>query len=67
VKGKGARGWKVVKRTLKLGKKKIRSTVNGAALKPGRSYKLKGSVTFSDGHDHSSATASLKFKACPRP
>jgi hypothetical protein len=67
VKGNGAKGWRVVKHTLKLGKKKIGTTLNGAALTPGKVYTLIGSVVFSNGHGHSSAKASLKFKACPRP
>jgi hypothetical protein len=46
---------------------KIGSTLNGAALKPGKTYRLLGTVVFSDGHGHSTAKASLKFKACPKP
>jgi hypothetical protein len=67
VKGHGAKGWKVVKHTLRLGKKRIGSTLNGAALTPGKVYTLIGSVEFSNGHAHSSVKASLKFKACPKP
>jgi hypothetical protein len=67
VKSHAAHGWKVLKSTLKLGKKKIGKTLNGAKLKPGMTYTLKGSVVFSDGHGHSSAKASLKFRACPKP
>jgi hypothetical protein len=67
VKGHAKHGWHVSKRHLKLGHKTLHKTLNGAKLKPGKKYTLKGSVTFRHGGSHSKVTAKLKFRACPKP
>jgi hypothetical protein len=67
VKGKGKHGWHAAKGRLTLGHKKLHSTLNGAKLKAGKEYTLKGSVVFANGGSHSKVTAKLKFRACPKP
>lgn len=67
VAGHAKHGWHVAKRTLKLGHKTLHGSLNGASLTPGKKYTLKGTVSFSDGGSHETVTASLKFKACPKP
>jgi hypothetical protein len=67
VKGHAAHGWKVRSRSLRLGHKKLHSTLNGAALKAGKKYTLKGKVKFSGKHGHSTISVKLKFRACPKP
>jgi hypothetical protein len=67
VKGKGKHGWHAAKGHLTLGHKKLHSTLNGAKLKAGKTYTLKGSVVFAHGGSHSKVTAKLKFRACPKP
>jgi hypothetical protein len=66
-KGHAAKGWKAGKGKLRLGKKKVSSPLNGASLKAGKKYTLKGTVVFSKGGSHETVTATLKFKACPNP
>jgi hypothetical protein len=67
VSGHADRNWHVTKRTLKLGHKTLHGVLNGASLTPGKKYSLKGTVTFADGGSHSTVSASLKFRACPKP
>jgi hypothetical protein len=67
VKGKGKHGWHAAKGRPTLGHKKLHSTLNGAKLKAGKEYTLKGSVVFANGGSHSKVTAKLKFRACPKP
>ena len=67
VKGHPKHGWRVTSHKLRLGHKKIRSSVNGAALKAGKKYSLKGSVVFSRGSSHETVSATVKFRACPNP
>jgi hypothetical protein len=67
VKGKPAKGWKVVSRAMHLGSRKQGGTLNGAKLKGDHSYTLKGTVVFAKGGGHSSVTARLNFTTCGRP
>jgi hypothetical protein len=67
VKGKAKHGWHATKGRLTLGHKKLHSTLNGATLKAGKKYTLKGSIVFANGGSHSKVTAKLKFRACPKP
>jgi hypothetical protein len=67
VAAKPAHGWSLVTHTLKLGAKRIGTTLNGAALTPGKRYTLIGAAVFSNGHGRSTVKTSLTFKACPRP
>jgi hypothetical protein len=69
VSGSPDKGWKVAKKTVKLGSSKIGSTINGAALTPGKTYSLKGTVVFASktSRAHSTVSATLKFRACPNP
>jgi hypothetical protein len=67
VKGHPDHGWKVASHHLSLGGKSIGGTLNGAALKPGKQYALKGVVTFANGSSHSKGSATLKFRSCPNP
>jgi hypothetical protein len=67
VKAHAAHGWKVKSHKLKLGSKKLGKTLNGASLKPGKSYSLKGTVVFAKGSAHETVTATLKFRSCPNP
>lgn len=66
VSGHPDHGWKVGSKKLTLDGKPIGRSIDGAALTPGKKYMLKGSVTFTGG-GHSTTTASLTFKACPKP
>jgi hypothetical protein len=67
VAGHAKRGWKVRSRVLTLAGKKIGHSLNGAALKPGKVYALKGTVVFSHGGSRSTVKATLKFRSCPNP
>jgi hypothetical protein len=67
VKGHPKHGWKVASHTLVLGHKKLTSSLNGASLKPGKKYALKGTVVFAKGHGHQKVSAKLKFRSCPAP
>ncbi|HEX3824273.1 MAG TPA: hypothetical protein VHV79_07400 [Mycobacteriales bacterium] len=67
VKGHGKHGWKAHSHKITLGGKHVGSSLNGASLRAGKAYKLKGSVVFSHGHAHSTVAATLKFKTCPNP
>jgi hypothetical protein len=67
VSGHPAHGWRVTKRGLSLGGKTVHSSLNGGSLKPGKSYALKGSVTFTSGGSHETVKATVKFRACPKP
>lgn len=67
VKGKPAKNWRVVASTLRLGSSVLHSTtLNGGGLTPGKSYTLSGTVKFANGGAHSTVTASLKFRSCPK-
>jgi hypothetical protein len=67
VKGKPASNWHVTASTLRLGTKVLHSTtLNGASLKPGATYTLSGTVKFANGGAHSTVTAQLKFRSCPK-
>jgi hypothetical protein len=67
VKGHPKHGWTVASRKLVLGHKKVHSSLNGASLKPGKKYALKGSVVFSSGSSHEKVAATVKFRSCPNP
>jgi hypothetical protein len=67
VKGHGKPGWKVHSRKLSLNGKKVGSSINGASLRAGRTYTLKGTVVFSHGSSHSTVRAALTFRTCPNP
>ena len=67
VKGLAKNPWKVTKRSLKLGAKSVGSTINGAALSAGKTYRLVGSVTFANGHRRQTVTAVVVFRSCPNP
>lgn len=67
VTGKPARHWKVVSRSLRLGSKKVGSSINGAKLKPHHHYTLKGSVSFRNGGQHTTLSKKLSFTTCGRP
>jgi hypothetical protein len=64
VKGHPDHGWKVGSKSLRLNGKKIGSSINGAALTPGKKYTLAGTVVFTGG-GHEKVTAKLIFRACP--
>jgi hypothetical protein len=65
VKGRADHGWRVSSRKLVLGHKKVGSSLNGAALKAGKSYGLKGTVVFASGSSHDAVSATVKFRSCP--
>jgi hypothetical protein len=65
--GQASHGWHVSKHSLRLSGKKIGSVLNGAALTPGKKYRLKGKVTFAGGGAHQTVAVTLKFRACPKP
>ena len=66
VQAKPARNWRAVASTLRLGTKVLHSTtVSGAGLKPGATYKLTGTVKFANGGSHATVTATLTFRSCP--
>jgi hypothetical protein len=67
VKGHGKSGWKVHSHKLTLNGKKIGSSINGASLRAGTTYTLKGTVVFTHGSSHSTVNAALKFRTCPNP
>jgi hypothetical protein len=67
VKGHAKHGWKVGSHKLLLGHKRIGKSLNGASLKAGKKYTLKGTVIFAKGHAHSTVSATVSFKACPNP
>jgi hypothetical protein len=67
VKGHASKGWKVAKTSLRLGKKKVHKTINGARLRAGKRYVLVGSAIFTNGHAHSKGKAKLTFRSCPTP
>ncbi|HTY71089.1 MAG TPA: hypothetical protein VMI11_01540 [Actinomycetes bacterium] len=67
VTGRPASGWKVASKTLKLGSKKVGSSLNGASLTAGSAYSLVGTVVFSKAGSHVKASAALKFRTCPKP
>jgi hypothetical protein len=67
VKGVPAAGWHVEKQSLTLGHRALRSVLAGAALTAGRTYRLAGHVTFSNGRAAESITRKLAFRACPAP
>jgi hypothetical protein len=67
VKGHPKHGWRVASHKLLLGRKKLGSSLNGASLKAGKTYSLKGSVVFSSGSSHETVSATLKFRSCPNP
>jgi hypothetical protein len=67
VAGSASPHWRVTSHRISLGTKTLGSTVNGASLSAGKTYALKGAVTFSDGGSHSTVTATLRFRACPAP
>jgi hypothetical protein len=67
VEGHAKPGWAVHSRVLKLAGKKVGHSLNGAALKAGKKYALKGTVVFSNGHSRSTVSATLTFKSCPNP
>jgi hypothetical protein len=67
VKGHPDHGWKVASRKLTLSGKKVSSPLNGAALTPGKKYALKGTATFAGGSHHTTASATVTFRACPNP
>jgi hypothetical protein len=65
VKGRPAVGWHVQSESLKLGAATVHSTINGAALRAGATYRLKGTVTFAKGSSRRSGSATVVFNACP--
>jgi hypothetical protein len=67
VAGHAKHGWKIRSRVLTLAGKKIGHSLNGAALKPGKRYALKGTVVFSHGSSRSTVKATLTFRSCPNP
>jgi hypothetical protein len=67
VKGRPAAGWHVQSQSLKLGAATIHSTINGATLRAGTTYRLKGTVTFAKGSSRRSGSATVVFNACPAP
>ncbi len=67
VKGKPARNWHVVSRTLHFGSSVLHSaTLHGGTLTPGKFYTLTGTVKFANGGSHVTVTAKLKFRSCPK-
>jgi hypothetical protein len=67
VKGHPEHGWTVASHKLTLGHKKLHSSLNGASLRPGKKYALKGTVVFSSGSSHEKVSAKVKFRSCPNP
>jgi hypothetical protein len=65
VTGHPKKGWKVTKRVLTLGSKKVGSSLKGGSLTAGKTYSLKGTVTFGKGGSHKTVKAKLTFKSCP--
>ena len=67
VNGRAAANWHVLRESLTLNGKTVRSVVNGASLSAGKTYPLSGHVTFTKGNARQSVTATLTFRACPAP
>jgi hypothetical protein len=67
VRGRPAAGWHVQSDSLKLGVKTLHSTLDGATLKAGRTYRLTGTVTFAKGSTRRSGRTTLVFRSCPSP
>lgn len=67
VSGHPKHGWHVSARHLSLSGKTVHSTLEGASLKAGKKYALKGTVTFASGGSHETVKATVKFRACPKP
>lgn len=65
--GSPARHWRVLHRSVRLGRAVLGSTLNGAALRAGRLYTLTGTVTFADGRARRVVTARLRFRTCANP
>jgi hypothetical protein len=65
--GHGDPHWVVASHRLSLGTKTLSSTLDGASLRAGKQYTLKGSVTFRDGGSQSTVTTELRFQACSAP
>lgn len=65
--GAAARHWRVLRRSVRLGSKVLKSSLNGAALAAGRPYTLAGTVTFADGSARRVVTARLRFRTCANP
>jgi hypothetical protein len=65
--GSPARHWRVLHRSVRLGRTLLRSGLNGASLRAGRLYALTGTVTFADGRARRTVTARLRFRTCANP
>ena len=62
-----AKGWSVKSRTLMLGSKTVHNRrIDGASLKPGTQYTLKGKAKFTKGGKSKSLGASLAFTTCAK-
>ena len=57
-------GWRVADRSMSLSGKQVGGKIDGAKLKPGKSYTLKGKVRFVRGGAHHTVTVSNEFKTC---
>ena len=57
-------GWHVAGRTLTLSGDKVGGKIDGAKLKPGKHYVLKGTVRFVRGGAHQTVTVSRGFRTC---
>lgn len=67
VSGHPAQHWTVVAKKLRLGSHRVRSSINGAKLKPHHRYTLTGKVVFGKGGHRSSLSKSMGFTTCGRP
>lgn len=61
---KPKRGWTLASRSMKLGTTVVRTKVDGAKLKPGRTYVLKGTAVFRKGATTRTLKLSAKFVTC---
>ncbi|MEI5675610.1 MULTISPECIES: hypothetical protein [unclassified Nocardioides] len=67
VKVRAARGWRVKRTSLRLGRVKVGRAINGAALRPGRKYVLKVDVRVARGQARRAWSTRVRFTTCGRP
>jgi hypothetical protein len=67
LRGSAARHWRVLRGSIRLGSKVLKSSLNGAGLTAGHLYTLAGTVTFADGSARRVVTARLRFRTCANP
>lgn len=57
-------GWTVASKSLRLGSHAVHGSIDGATLKSGKSYTLRGAVTFKKGTARHTVKVALSFTTC---